>query len=108
MPAELRQNVLLMDNSQVWPAKVSPHEQMLLDLQVGEARYSDPRHQIIKSRQDPRSAPLSFAQQRLWFLKLLEPTCTAYNESTSIRLHGDVDREIVKLALSALVERHEI
>ncbi|HYI92524.1 MAG TPA: amino acid adenylation domain-containing protein, partial [Bryobacteraceae bacterium] len=97
-----------MDYSQLWPAKVSPHEQMLLDLQVGEARYSEPHHQTIKSRQDRCSAPLSFAQQRLWFLKLLDPACTAYNKSTSIRLHGDIDREMVKLALSALVERHEI
>jgi len=72
------------------------------------AEYSEPPHEAIQRRQDNRSAPLSFAQQRLWFVNQLQPDSSVYNEASSIRLHGDVDREIVKLALSALVERHEI
>ena len=97
-----------MDNFRDWLTRAAPHEQALLDLQVGEAGYADPNHQRIQRRQDRRSAPLSFAQQRLWFLNQLEPDCPAYEEPTFIRLHGDVDRELVKSALVALVERHEI
>ena len=97
-----------MDNFQDWLTRAAPHEQALLDLRVGEAGYADPNHQKIQRRQDRRSAPLSFAQQRLWFLNQLEPDCPAYEQPTFIRLHGDVDRELVKSALSALVERHEI
>ena len=97
-----------MDNFRDWLTRAAPHEQAPLDLQVGAAGYADPNHQRIQRRQDRRSAPLSFAQQRLWFLSQLEPDCPAYEEPTFIRLHGDVDRELVKSALVALVERHEI
>ena len=97
-----------MDNYRDLPTRAAPNEQALLELKVGEAGFADPNHQAIPRRQDRHSAPLSFAQQRLWFLNQLEPDCPAYNEPTFIYLHGDVDRDIVKLALSALVERHEI
>ncbi|WP_146192724.1 non-ribosomal peptide synthetase, partial [Streptomyces sp. A244] len=52
--------------------------------------------------------PLSFAQQRLWFLDQLEPGSTEYTMSTRLRLPGNVDLEALSAALDAVVDRHEV
>ncbi|MBB5857515.1 non-ribosomal peptide synthase/polyketide synthase [Amycolatopsis umgeniensis] len=52
-------------------------------------------------------APLSFAQQRLWFLDEFEPGSTEYVSPTALRLRGDLDPGALNRALTALVARHE-
>ncbi len=51
--------------------------------------------------------PLSFAQQRLWFLEQLEGELTAYNLPYAWRLRGPLDTEALRRALEAVVRRHE-
>ncbi|MET0400710.1 MAG: amino acid adenylation domain-containing protein, partial [Longimicrobiaceae bacterium] len=51
--------------------------------------------------------PLSFAQQRLWFLHRLDPGGVAYNVPAVLRLRGPLDARALRRALAALVERHE-
>jgi amino acid adenylation domain-containing protein len=51
--------------------------------------------------------PLSFAQQRLWFLDRLEPGCHAYNIATAVRLTGPLDPSILERSLNDVVRRHE-
>lgn len=53
------------------------------------------------------SFPLSFAQERMWFLQQLSPETTAYNIPACSRLRGTLDRAALKRALTALVARHE-
>lgn len=62
------------------------------------------------SRRDPSITrpPLSFAQQRLWFLQQLEPNNAAYNIPLSVRLRGALNIAVLKRALSEVVRRHEI
>jgi acyl carrier protein len=55
-----------------------------------------------------RPLPLSYGQQRLWFLAQLEPDSTEYNVPRPIRLEGDLDLDALSRALDALIERHEI
>ncbi|MFI5916859.1 amino acid adenylation domain-containing protein, partial [Dactylosporangium sp. NPDC051541] len=55
-----------------------------------------------------RKLPLSFAQQRLWFLAQLEPESSEYNTPLAITLAGEVDAERLAGALGALVARHEV
>jgi amino acid adenylation domain-containing protein/thioester reductase-like protein len=51
--------------------------------------------------------PLSFAQERLWFLDQLTPGSPAYNMPYAIRLTGSLDVPAVERAFGAVVRRHE-
>ncbi|MES2939620.1 MAG: non-ribosomal peptide synthase/polyketide synthase, partial [Pseudomonadota bacterium] len=51
--------------------------------------------------------PLSFAQQRLWFLDRLDGRSTAYNMPLGLRLTGTLDRAALQRALDRIVARHE-
>ncbi|MET8010137.1 non-ribosomal peptide synthase/polyketide synthase [Streptomyces sp. NPDC005271] len=51
--------------------------------------------------------PLSFAQQRLWFLDSFEPDSTEYITPLALRLRGTLDARALGAALTALVARHE-
>ncbi|MEW5354805.1 amino acid adenylation domain-containing protein [Streptomyces sp. 16-176A] len=52
--------------------------------------------------------PLSFAQQRLWFLDRLAPGATDYLVPIALRLRGPLDRPALTTALDALAERHAV
>ena len=52
--------------------------------------------------------PLSFAQQRLWFLDQVEPNNPLYNIPRAIRLIGPFNVAAMESALNGIVERHEI
>jgi acyl carrier protein len=51
--------------------------------------------------------PLSFAQQRLWFLDQLEPGSTAYNMPGAIRISGELEVGALERSLATVVRRHE-
>src|SRR6185503_15776090 len=52
--------------------------------------------------------PLSFAQQRLWFLHLLDPQSSAYNMPFALRLVGQLDIPALERTLNEIVRRHEV
>ena len=52
--------------------------------------------------------PLSFAQQRLWFLDQLRPGESGYNSAVALRLRGEPDTAALRRALDALCTRHEV
>ena len=54
-----------------------------------------------------RTAPLSFAQQRLWFLDQYEPDNILYNLPAAIRLHGALDVTALERSLNEILKRHE-
>ena len=51
--------------------------------------------------------PLSYSQQRLWFLDLLEPGSAAYNIPLALQLDGNMNLDALVRSLDALVRRHE-
>ena len=51
--------------------------------------------------------PLSYAQQRLWFIHELEPATSAYNVPAAVRICGKLDVKALEQTFSELVRRHE-
>jgi amino acid adenylation domain-containing protein len=53
------------------------------------------------------SIPLSFAQQRLWFMQQLEPDSPFYNMLTAVRLQGELNTAALERVLNEILRRHE-
>src|SRR5436853_163436 len=63
--------------------------------------------ETIPRRAKVSPAPVSFAQQRLWFIDQLTPGTPAFNIPAAIRLSGDVDVDRLKLSFDEIIRRHE-
>ena len=71
-----------------------------------EAEHSD--HAIERVTDSSRSIPLSYMQQRLWFLDQLNPDASrAYHMGVTLRLQGALDVAALRRALDQIVCRHE-
>ncbi|WP_437505503.1 amino acid adenylation domain-containing protein [Sorangium sp. So ce1099] len=55
----------------------------------------------------PEKLPLSFVQERLWFLEQLAAGAPAYHIAAAVRLSGELDARALELAVTALAARHE-
>jgi amino acid adenylation domain-containing protein len=83
----------------------------------GLARYAEDKAQsvegsklsppIVSRRRDEHLPPLSFAQQRLWFIDQLFPQSAAYNLPTALRLEGALDIASLKRSFNEIIRRHE-
>jgi len=89
-------------------ASLSPAKRALLELKLQQGRGGGAGNAAIPRRANRNSAPLSFAQQRLWFLNQLEPESSAYNERSALQLDGPLDINALRGTLNAIVERHEV
>ncbi|HEX5717204.1 MAG TPA: amino acid adenylation domain-containing protein, partial [Thermoanaerobaculia bacterium] len=65
------------------------------------------REGIVPAPRAPSGSPLSFAQQRLWFLAQLRPDDTAYNMAAAVELRGRLDAGALGGAFRRVVQRHE-
>jgi amino acid adenylation domain-containing protein len=89
-------------------ARLSPAKRALLDARLrGQPAAAAPAPTIPR-RPDPHAAPLSFAQQRLWFLDQFDPGGVGYNEATPLRIAGPLDLAALRRSLDAIIARHEI
>ena len=86
-------------------AELSPAKQALLEKRL---RSTPAEVQHIPRRPQVGPAPLSFAQQRLWFLQQLEPESTVYNEAMAIRMRGPLNVEALTQAAREIMRRHDV
>ncbi len=70
--------------------------------------HLDPHVQTIPRRSTPGPIPLSFAQQRLWFLDQLIPNSPVYNLSSALMLVGSLNLIAFRQSVNEIVQRHEI
>jgi hypothetical protein len=61
----------------------------------------------LVARVRPATLPLSYAQERLWFLEQMELVGAAYNMPSALQLEGELDVAALQRALEGLVARHE-
>lgn len=84
------------------------HSRMaLLQKRLQGKKTNGTAQDTIPRRTPSPYAPLSFAQQRLWFLDQFQPGSTAYNMPLALRLTGQLDHRALERALNWIAERHE-
>jgi amino acid adenylation domain-containing protein len=77
-------------------------------LQDKGLRNDSDQVKIIPRHTGEGPIPLSFAQERLWFLAQLEPEDSSYNLTTAICLRGDLRINALEFSLSEIARRHEV
>ena len=88
-------------------ARLSPKKQELLG-RLFEQEQLDFARVVITPRKRSASVPLSFAQQRLWFLDQLEPNSAVYNIPDTHCFNGPLKLHALERSLNEIVRRHEI
>ena len=89
-------------------ANLSPAKRALLELRFKHQGAKVSIAQTIPRRMARDSAPLSFAQQRLWFLDQLDPGSTVYNVPGSLRIRGLLDVTALQRSVNEILRRHEV
>jgi amino acid adenylation domain-containing protein len=78
--------------------------QVELAIQTAQGAVTPPLMRITRTSQ----MPLSFAQQRLWFLQQLEPESAFYHCPAALRLSGPLDVAVLAQTLTEIIRRHEV
>ena len=81
--------------------------QSLLELLLAEEGLDIEIEQRIPTCDRETQIPLSYAQQRLWFLDKLEPNTSTYNIFSAVRLNGPFDMSAFEKSINEIVRRHE-
>jgi amino acid adenylation domain-containing protein len=75
---------------------------------IGRLQEGTSMQPVLARKARPEFLPLSYAQQRLWFLdQLREGASTDYNVPVALRLRGELDLEALERTINTIVERHE-
>src|SRR5262245_37013591 len=96
------------DNLTALLANLSPAKRVLLELRLKEKSRESLVIPSIPHRSARGPAPLSFAQQRLWFLDQYEPGINSvYNIPSALRLRGSLNIGALERSVNEILRRHE-
>jgi amino acid adenylation domain-containing protein len=84
-------------------AELVEHKTEILPFLRKKAIFEQPIRPISRDEE----LPISFAQQRLWFLNKLEGPSATYNMQAALRLEGPLHQNALEQSLQTLVQRHE-
>lgn len=83
------------------------HKAEILGLLRGNPASSEVAS-VIRSDPERKTGPLSFAQQRLWFLDRLEPQRSTYHINWALHLEGPLDTAALERSLREIIRRHAV
>src|SRR5262245_46612073 len=89
-------------------ANLSPDKKALLELMLKKVSAKSQEAWSIPSRLKNQRLPLSFAQQRLWFLDQLMPASPLYNIAFALRIRGPLSIPCLERSLNGVISRHEV
>ncbi|MEM1366730.1 MAG: amino acid adenylation domain-containing protein, partial [Cyanobacteria bacterium P01_H01_bin.15] len=96
------------DLSQLSPEQKRELLAQLLARKKQQVNGSGQSTNVVESKSVIAKFPLSFAQQRLWFIEQLQPgESTVYSIPAAIRLQGTLKIDVLQRCLSEIVARHE-
>ena len=85
-------------------SSLSPAKKALLEKWKGGKRQAD----VIPQRQDCQNLPLSFSQQRLWFIDQLYHGSPFYNIPIAFHIQGQLNIAALEQSLNEIILRHEV
>lgn len=88
--------------------KLSPERRDLLGRLLQKEAPHSARLIILPRLRKSNQIPVSFAQQRLWFLDQLQPDNHAFNIPVALRVFGLLNTKVLQQCLSEIVRRHEV
>src|SRR5687767_12660617 len=99
-----------MDSLQERIANLSPEKRALFleRLKLSGAQKSSAPLPIERQPRGADPLPLSFGQQRLWFLDQFEAGNAVYNIPVAYEIHGALNVEAFRRAINEIVRRHEV
>ena len=101
-------DALLAKLSQLTPAQREALLKKLKQQKVSSCHTARPMEVAIAPiTRTANTFPLSFSQQRLWFLEQLYPNSAAYNIAAAIELHGPLQRKLLEQSFLRIIQRHE-
>ena len=86
---------------------LSPERRALLLMLLKEKDRSVPQSPVIARRGTGGALPLSYAQERMWFLDQLEPGSSFYNMFQAVSLKGRLNVAALEQSLREILRRHE-
>ncbi len=89
-------------------AKLPPEKRELLELMLMEQGVDLSQILIVPQPRTTNRFPLSFSQQRLWFLDKLEPGSPLYNIPSVLRIKGKLNIEALEWSFNEVIKRHEV
>ncbi|MHB9105595.1 MAG: non-ribosomal peptide synthetase [Armatimonadota bacterium] len=86
---------------------LSPAKRALLEAALAKKRAGAETDWTIARRSGEGPAPLSLAQERMWFAQQIAPDNASYNRPCCLRITGSLQVEVLERVLNEIIRRHE-